>query len=582
MSKENKTFFQQKDENLMEWVGFWRQNPHIFVKDYLGISLHLYQKILFYMMNKVDYFMYIAARGQGKSFLIALYCIVRCILYPGTEIVLSSGTKGQAANIIKQKIMKFYNDSEAVRFEIGDIRNINTSMNDPKVVFKNGSKIMATVSGDGARGLRCNILIVDEFRLVDKEVLEKILKPMLNVYRQPPYMFLPQYQNLPREENKEIYISSAWYKTHWIWNEVKNYVNKMLHDNDNYFIAILPYQLSIFHGLLSKEKVIETKTNDNFDKTGFDMEYEAIFIGENDKAYFKLDKLNKIRTVSKTFIPPTDLEYVENQTLVHPKKLGNMPRTKDVEEIRLIALDIALMGGNKNVKNDTSAFTLMRLFRDGEGYRREVVYLESIHDSITSQNLAIRLKQLYYDFEADYVVMDANGNGIGVFDACASVLHDNVRDIDYPAWSSMNDDATNERTKTKGLPIVYTVKASASFNHEIATSLNSVIENGKLRLPMNHIEKREELVTSGGFVSKTPEEQQRELYTFQQSTALVNELINLEYDIRDGGKIRIKEVGSTTKDRYSSIAYCNYYANELERQLKDEEDKNHFLDFLFV
>ena len=37
--------------------------------------------------------MYIAARGQGKSFLIALYCIVRCILYPGTKIVLASGEK---------------------------------------------------------------------------------------------------------------------------------------------------------------------------------------------------------------------------------------------------------------------------------------------------------------------------------------------------------------------------------------------------------------------------------------------------------------------------------------------------------
>lgn len=581
MSKKS-SFFQQKDENLMEWVGFWRKNPHIFAKDYLGISLHLYQKILFYMMNKVDFFMYIAARGQGKSYLIALYCIIRCILYPSTKIVLASGTKGQAANIITQKIMTFYNDSEAVRFEIGDVKNISTSANEPKVTFKNGSMIMAATSSDSARGLRCNILIVDEFRLVKKDALEKILKPMLNVYRQPPYVFLPEYKDLPREENKEIYISSAWYKTHWIWDEVKNYVNKMLNDNEDYFIAILPYQLSVLHGLLSKSKVLNNKSSDNFDKTGFDMEYEAIFIGENDKAYFKLDKLNKTRTVSKTFIPPTDLEYIENKSLTHPKKLGNMPRAKDVEEIRLIALDIALMGGNKNVKNDTSAFTLMRLFRDGESYRREVVYLESINESITSQGLAIRLKQLYYDFEADYVVMDANGNGIGVFDACASVLHDEIRDIDYPAWSSMNDEATNERTKTKGMPVVYTVKASASFNHEIATSLNSVIENGKLRLPMNHIEKREELVTSGGFVSKSPEEQQRELYAFQQATALVNELINLEYDIRDGGKIRIREVGTTTKDRYSSIAYCNYYANELEKQLRDEEASKNFLDFLFV
>lgn len=47
----------------MEWVGYWRRNPHLFVRDYLGIKLYLYQKILIYMMSKYDNFMYIAARG---------------------------------------------------------------------------------------------------------------------------------------------------------------------------------------------------------------------------------------------------------------------------------------------------------------------------------------------------------------------------------------------------------------------------------------------------------------------------------------------------------------------------------------
>ena len=75
----------------MTWVSYWRKNPHRFVEDYLVISLFLYQKILLYMIERVGVFMYIAARGQGKSFLIALYCIIRCILYPNTNIVLASG-----------------------------------------------------------------------------------------------------------------------------------------------------------------------------------------------------------------------------------------------------------------------------------------------------------------------------------------------------------------------------------------------------------------------------------------------------------------------------------------------------------
>ena len=186
--------------------------------------------------------------------------------------------------------------------------------------------------------------------------------------------------------------------------------------------------------------------------------------------------------------------------------------------------------------------------------------------------------QLFYYFEADYVVMDANGNGLGVFDACTTILTDKERDVEYPAWACINDEETNDRTKTKGLKCVYTVKANASFNHEIAVGLKSVIENGKLRLPMNDIQKREELQADRRYRKLSGEEQVRILYPYVQATALVNELVNLEYTVR-AGMIKIYEVGTTTKDRFSSIAYCNYYANELKKDLKQENSdfNNYFM-----
>ena len=58
-----------KSEKLMNgiglWTAFYRANPHRFVKDYFGINLKLFQKILIYMMNHFIYIMYIASRGQG-------------------------------------------------------------------------------------------------------------------------------------------------------------------------------------------------------------------------------------------------------------------------------------------------------------------------------------------------------------------------------------------------------------------------------------------------------------------------------------------------------------------------------------
>lgn len=240
--------------------------------------------------------------------------------------------------------------------------------------------------------------------------------------------------------------------------------------------------------------------------------------------------------------------------------------------------------GNKNVKNDSSAFTCMRLVRDGAKYRRDILYLESINRSINVDDLAIRMKQLFYDFESDYAVVDTMGNGIGVFDSLCKILYDEERNVEYPAWSanhySTNMEEMNERNKTTGLPFIVSYKASAEFNHECAVGLMTALQNRKIRLPINDIEQREYLIDKGNFLSKSVEAQQRELHSFQQASALSNELVTLEYEVR--GYIRIKEVGNATKDRYSSLAYGNYLANVLERELIDTDSDDLYEDMFFI
>jgi hypothetical protein len=56
---------------------------------------------------------------------------------------------------------------------------------------------------------------------------------------------------------------------------------------------------------------------------------------------------------------------------------------------------------------------------------------------------------------------------------------------------------------------------------------------------------------------------------------VINEMIELEYDIRSG-LVRVYELPSKRKDRYSSVAYANYLARHLEREylrsLQGEEE----------
>ena len=41
----------------------------------------------------------------GKSWLVALYCCCRAILYPGQKILVSTETKEQSRNLIREKIV---------------------------------------------------------------------------------------------------------------------------------------------------------------------------------------------------------------------------------------------------------------------------------------------------------------------------------------------------------------------------------------------------------------------------------------------------------------------------------------------
>jgi len=85
-------------------ASYYRENPHRFVSEVLfpdgTFKLKLFQKILLWAMMHYNFIMYLAARGQGKTMITALFCVVRCILYPGTKIIVVSGTLKQANELL--------------------------------------------------------------------------------------------------------------------------------------------------------------------------------------------------------------------------------------------------------------------------------------------------------------------------------------------------------------------------------------------------------------------------------------------------------------------------------------------------
>jgi hypothetical protein len=549
-----------KMSNIMKWIGFYREHIDIFIEDYLGIKLKLFQKIILVMIEYNLYFLFLAARGIGKSFLIAIYCCARCILYPGTKIVIASGSR-QQANLVLEKIVggEILGSSQNLGREIKDWR---ITSQESYIKFYNRSSIEVVASNDFARGRRSNVLIVDEFRLVDKETIRDILQPFNAVPRQPKYLSDPKYSHLV-ESNKEIYMSSAWFKTHWSFDFFQMYVNAFLSRQD-YFVCALPYQLAIAEGIADKRDLENKIQEEGFSYSSWEMERECIFLGADDNAFYSYEDLDKIRTLEFPIYTRDIYNIIDDKKIKYPlKKHG---------EIRILSVDVAIMGGKKN--DNTAAF-VMQLEPFGSDkykqYRRNVVYGET-YEGGHHKTQTIQIRRLFDDFECDYLVLDCTTPGMGIYDDLVTEIFDKERIITYPALTCMNDEDMAKRCVVLGAKkVIYSIKGNANFNSDCAIWLRDDIKQGKLRLLLNTDDGERLLKSLKWYNSIDLSTQAKMLLPYVQTHLLIDEMVNLESDIKDN-TVKLKEQSTRRKDRYSSISYANYFAKSLERNIVKKPD----------
>jgi len=556
-----------KSERLMngvaEWCAFYRSRPDIFAEEVLGISLKPFQKILLYCMIHYNYTMFLASRGLGKTWLTALYCVVRCILYPGTKIVVAAGQKSQAMKIVTEKIPELIAQSKTgmLRREIkGSIR---TSMNtdDPNVEFMNGSWIKVVASTQGARSARANVLILDEFRWIDPVIYKNVLRRFLATSRQPGYLEKPEYKNNPEflERNQEIFLSSCWYKFDWSYERFKVFLKAML-EGKKYFVCGLPYQFAIKESLTNKEQLIDELSEEDFDEIGWLMEMDCMFFGESEKAYFKTEELKDIKDI------PYPLYKKDIQLLIKNKEIKEDKKYED--EIRVLSCDIALIGGDAN---DSSIYTLIvgKKNRTGTKLNRYVRYIES-HQGLHPETQALMIRRLYDDLKCDYIVLDRQGNGISVYGYLCRRLYDNERRKEYIPFYSINE--INE-PKLSAYHIeddyeqrIYTVSPTEEFNHDIALDLKDKIINKRIHFLISKEDARQLLNNEEWFEKLSPEDKALILNPYVQTSLLENEMVLLERQ-EHPKYIKLKEQSGKRKDRYTSLAYGNYFLSQIEKEL---------------
>ena len=308
------------DLHLMKFM----QNPVYITftcKQLLNIDLLPIQAAVLAELWSKPFPMFVASRGFGKSFLLAVYSLLRLALAPGTKIVIVGSAFRQS------KIVFEYMEGIWKRAPI--LRDIAQGVDDgPRVqpdrltLRINDGYAIAIPIGDGGkiRGLRAHIVIADEFSSVPPDIYETVVagftavsaSPVLNVKEHARRKILQEYDSWREDQeedfqskkgNQAIISGTADYdfmhfgQYHKRWSQIINsrgnprklaeiFNNEEVPESfdwKDFCVIRIPYEL-IPRGFMDDKQVAKSRAT--ITNAGYEMEYGAVFSADS-QGFFK-------------------------------------------------------------------------------------------------------------------------------------------------------------------------------------------------------------------------------------------------------------------------------------------------------
>ena len=149
------------------------------------LKLEAFQQVMLDMFWYKKFPMVLATRGAGKTFMLALYSLLRAILVPGSKIVIV-GAGFRQAKLVFKYIEQLYESSPLIKEAIG--YQGGPKYGSDAATLKVGlSYIQAIPIGDGEkiRGLRATVLIADEFASIPEDIFDIVIAPFTAVHMNP-------------------------------------------------------------------------------------------------------------------------------------------------------------------------------------------------------------------------------------------------------------------------------------------------------------------------------------------------------------------------------------------------------------
>lgn len=608
MINRNKQDIENPDAHLMRII----RDPGYFgttCQFLFNIELHPIQIVILQEFWIRSFPMFIGSRGFGKSFIMALYCILKMILRPGTKIVIV-GAAFRQSKIIFEYMETIWRNSPILRSiftgtDDGPRRDVD------RCTMRLGeSWAIAIPMGDGSkiRGLRAHIIIADEFASISPDIYETVVSgfaavsasPIQNVKEEAKKAAMKE-QGIWNEEvellnvrmgNQAIISGTADYAfKHFAqyWRRYKAIIESRgdkhkleelfkgeVPDNFNwrdYSIIRMPYEL-IPKGFMDDKQVSRAKATIH---TGiYNMEYAACFTADSD-GFFK-------RSLIESCVVKEDKPLMDGERpiLFDPVTRGN-PNLQYV------------YGIDPASEQDNFSITVLEVHPS----HTRIVYCWTTNRSNFKERqktglvneydfygfCARKIRNLMKIFPCYTIGIDAQGGGVAVEEA----LHDpsKLEEGEIPIWPVIDYDKSKDTDTQQGLHILHLIQfAKADWTAQANHGLRKDLEDKVLLFPkFDNLTLGLALDAEGKDILNTElnpiydslsecileiEELKNELTTIVMTQTSTGPNARDRWDTPEV-KLPNGRKGRLRKDRYSSLLIANMLARQLSRGLKPIE-----------
>ena len=544
---------------LTKAFSFYREYPDIFVEFLCGdnpenFQLYFYQRVFLRAVMRHRYAYATFPRAYSKSFLSILVLMIRCILYPGAKLFITTGGKEQAAGIAKEKVDELCKLIPGLRNEI-DWRPGKTvsSKDNVRYQFKNGSVLDIIAARQSSRGKRKHGGLIEECILVDGTLLNEVIIPTMNVSRR---LSDGSFKDEEVLNKSQIYVTTAGWKNSFAYEKLIQLLIQQIIDPAEAVILGGSWRIPVMEELLSRSFIQELKLDGTYNDASFAREYESEWSGDAENAFFSSEKFDKHRV------------------LLQPEYEYSGRSSKNAYYV---------LGVDVGRKGCTTEVCVFKVTPQVQGSSLKTLVNVYSWDEEHFEDQAINLKRLFYKYKARRIAIDANGLGIGLVDYMVKQQVDPETNEILPDFGVENDDEgfyKKFKTPDTETDALFLIKANAPINTEAHSYVQTQLSSGKIKFLIDENQAKVKLMSTKVGQAMDMNKRAEYLKPFTLTTILREQMLNL-IEENEGVNIILKQSSkSIKKDKFSAFEYGLYYIKQ-EEDKKRKRGKRNIADMMF-